>query len=183
MFRSTLAIVLASGLVACGAAPVAKDDSVEIVDTSPLALEASPLIGRWRSANPSRPLDSAYATELVLADDATFEGQMRRAILDGERCTPTASEPCIVAVRGKWRLSADGQLQFRVVKGGHVSEGKTLTVGYHLARATRVLTLSGDEGEQTLAEHVGCEGVVCGAGRRCDEQANGAVACVVIPSR
>lgn len=171
-------VLLALALAACsGADRSADDDGVEIVDTSPLSLEATPLVGHWRSKQ------DVYATELALADDGTFTGQLRRAVVGGPDCDARAHDPCVVAAHGRWRLGPGGKLQLRVVAGGYVTQSTTLTMAYEFSRVPRVLTLRGDEGDQALAEHFGCDGVECAAGTQCAEGDDGAAACVAVPPR
>lgn len=176
MFRLTALLIasFALGAAACSAADRDADDGVEIVDSSPLSLDASPLVGHWRSRR------DVYATTLALADDGTFTGDLRRSLVDGKSCdeTETASAaPCLIAVHGRWRLQGEN-LQLRVLPSTYVQAGKTVTLPMGFSRQPRVLTLRGDDGEQALAEHYGCDGVTCATGSRCEESDDGAARCV-----
>lgn len=184
MVRSLLLLSFTMALAACSGAPIdegANDGELEIVDESALSLEATPLVGHWRSKT---AVDDLYATELRLDEDGTFTGQLRRGTIDGTgaACKEGGREPCIVAARGRWRLGKEDELQLRVVKNAYVSEGKTLTIAFGLSSVPRVLTLHGASGQQVLSERAGCEGVKCGSGSRCEENA-GSTACVVIAPR
>lgn len=176
MFRvpALLAALLALGSVACSAADRGDADGVEIVDTSALSLEASPLVGNWRSRR------DVYATTLSLADDGTFTGDLRRSLVDGKSCDDShaaaGAAPCLVAVHGRWRLQGDN-LQLRVLASTYVAAAKTVTLPMGFSRQPRVLTLRGDDGEQALAEHYGCAGVTCASGSRCEESDDGAARC------
>ncbi len=177
MLRSRSLVFALLGLLSagCSAADRGEDDGVEIVDSSPLSLDASPLVGNWRSRR------DLYTTGLALADDGTFTGDLRRALVDGESCDGDRATkdraPCVVAVHGRWRLVGE-DLQLRVLASGYVSAAKTVTLPIGFSRQPRVLTLRGDDGEQALAEHYGCDGVTCASGSRCEESDDGAARCV-----
>lgn len=174
----TLLILAATALVACsGAGRDEERDGVEIVDTSPLSLEATPLVGHWRSKQ------DVYATELALADDGTFTGQIRRSVVGGPDCDERAHDPCVVAAHGRWRLGPGGKLQLRALASGYIERSTTVTIDYDLSRVPRVLRLRGDDGEQAMAEHFGCDGVECSAGTRCEENDDGAASCVAVTPR